>query len=59
VGEEQQKGQKRDISLSLTILTRPRDRLQKDSRQEYENRFVAIRQSNLEQAVFQVDKYIC
>jgi hypothetical protein len=31
----------------------------KDSRQEYENRFVAIRQSNLEQVDFQVDKYIC
>ena len=31
----------------------------KDSRQEYENRFVAILQLNLEQVVFQVDKYIC
>ena len=30
-----------------------------NSRQEYENHFFAIRQSNLEQVFFQVDIYIC
>ena len=30
-----------------------------NSRQEYENRFFAILQSNLEQVVFQVEIYIC
>lgn len=43
--------------LSLTIL-HDQGTL-KDSRQEYENRFLAIRQLDLEQVVFQVEIYIC